>query len=34
MLYLAALGFGRIEIVDFDVVEEFNLQKQIIHGTS
>jgi adenylyltransferase/sulfurtransferase len=33
-LYLAAAGVGRIGIVDFDVVDESNLQRQIIHGTS
>jgi len=33
-LYLAAAGVGRIGIVDFDLVEESNLQRQIIHGTS
>jgi adenylyltransferase/sulfurtransferase len=33
-LYLAAAGIGRIGIVDFDVVDESNLQRQIIHGTS
>jgi adenylyltransferase/sulfurtransferase len=34
LLYLAAAGVGRIGIVDFDVVEESNLQRQVIHGTS
>lgn len=33
-LYLAAAGIGRIGIVDFDVVDKSNLQRQIIHGTS
>ncbi|NJL83318.1 MAG: molybdopterin-synthase adenylyltransferase MoeB [Chloroflexaceae bacterium] len=33
LLYLAAAGIGRIGIVDFDVVDESNLQRQIIHGT-
>lgn len=33
-LYLSAAGIGRIGIVDFDVVDESNLQRQIIHGTS
>ena len=33
-LYLAAAGVGRIGIVDFDVVDESNLQRQIIHGQS
>ncbi len=33
-LYLAAAGIGAIGIVDFDVVDESNLQRQIIHGTS
>ena len=32
-LYLAAAGVGRIGIIDFDVVDESNLQRQIIHGT-
>ena len=34
LLYLAAAGVGRIGIVDFDVVDESNLQRQIIHGSS
>ncbi len=33
-LYLAAAGVGRIGIVDFDVVDESNLQRQILHGAS
>ena len=33
-MYLAAAGVGRLGIVDFDVVDESNLQRQIIHGTS
>src|SRR5256714_2066808 len=33
-MYLAAAGVGRLGIVDFDVVEESNLQRQIIHGSS
>lgn len=34
LLYLAAAGVGRIGIVDFDVVDKSNLQRQIIHSTS
>src|SRR5437763_2625106 len=33
-MYLAAAGIGRIGLVDFDVVDASNLQRQIIHGTS
>ncbi|HSQ39393.1 MAG TPA: molybdopterin-synthase adenylyltransferase MoeB, partial [Anaerolineales bacterium] len=33
-LYLAAAGVGRIGLVDYDVVDASNLQRQIIHGTS
>ncbi|MGQ9634635.1 MAG: molybdopterin-synthase adenylyltransferase MoeB [Bryobacteraceae bacterium] len=33
-LYLAAAGVGRMGIVDFDVVDASNLQRQVIHGTS
>jgi adenylyltransferase/sulfurtransferase len=33
LMYLAAAGVGRIGICDFDVVDESNLQRQIIHGT-
>ncbi|HEX8393002.1 MAG TPA: molybdopterin-synthase adenylyltransferase MoeB [Longimicrobium sp.] len=32
-LYLAAAGVGTLGIVDFDTVDETNLQRQIIHGT-
>ncbi len=32
-LYLAAAGIGRIGIVDFDIVDETNLQRQVIHGS-
>ncbi len=34
LLYLAAAGVGTLGIVDFDVVDESNLQRQIIHGAS
>ena len=32
-MYLAAAGIGRIGLVDFDIVDYSNLQRQIIHGT-
>ncbi|CAA9236197.1 Molybdopterin-synthase adenylyltransferase [uncultured Coleofasciculus sp.] len=34
LLYLAAAGIGRLGLVDFDVVDTSNLQRQVIHGTS
>jgi len=34
LLYLAAAGVGTLGIVDFDRVDESNLQRQIIHGSS
>ena len=33
-MYLAAAGIGKIGIVDFDVVDYSNLQRQFIHGTA
>jgi len=33
-LYLAAAGIGRMGLVDYDIVEFSNLQRQILHGTS
>ena len=32
-LYLAAAGIGKLGIVDFDVVDVSNLQRQVLHGT-
>jgi sulfur-carrier protein adenylyltransferase/sulfurtransferase len=32
-LYLAAAGIGRIGLVDFDIVDFSNLQRQVLHGT-
>ena len=32
LMYLAAVGIGRLGIVDFDKVEKSNLQRQVIHG--
>src|SRR5450432_1699509 len=34
LMYLAAAGVGTLGIVDFDTVDESNLQRQIIHGVS
>jgi adenylyltransferase/sulfurtransferase len=34
LMYLAAAGVGTLGIVEFDVVDETNLQRQIIHGQS
>ena len=34
LLYLAAAGVGTLGVIDFDVVDESNLQRQIIHGVS
>ena len=34
LLYLAAAGVGTLGIIDFDTVDESNLQRQIIHGQS
>jgi molybdopterin/thiamine biosynthesis adenylyltransferase/rhodanese-related sulfurtransferase len=34
MLYLAAAGIGTMGLVDFDIVDASNLQRQILHGTA
>ena len=34
LMYLAAAGVGTLGIVDFDTVDESNLQRQVIHGQS
>ncbi|KAA1422612.1 adenylyltransferase/sulfurtransferase MoeZ [Mumia zhuanghuii] len=34
LLYLAAAGVGTLGIIDFDTVDESNLQRQVIHGQS
>lgn len=34
LMYLAAAGVGTLGIVEFDIVDESNLQRQIIHGAS
>ncbi|GLZ40519.1 adenylyltransferase/sulfurtransferase MoeZ [Actinokineospora sp. NBRC 105648] len=34
LLYLAAAGVGTLGVVDFDIVDESNLQRQVIHGVS
>lgn len=34
LMYLAAAGVGTLGIIDFDVVDESNLQRQIIYGQS
>ena len=34
LLYLAAAGVGRIGIVDFDIVDDSNLQRQVLYGVS
>jgi adenylyltransferase/sulfurtransferase len=34
LMYLAAAGVGTLGVIDFDVVDESNLQRQVIHGES
>ena len=34
LLYLAAAGVGTLGVIDFDVVDDSNLQRQVIHGVS
>ena len=34
LLYLAAAGVGTLGVIDFDTVDESNLQRQVIHGQS
>ncbi|MGZ5410153.1 MAG: adenylyltransferase/sulfurtransferase MoeZ [Aeromicrobium sp.] len=34
LLYLAAAGIGTLGVIDFDTVDESNLQRQVIHGQS
>jgi adenylyltransferase/sulfurtransferase len=34
LMYLAAAGIGTLGVIDFDVVDESNLQRQVIHGQS
>ena len=34
LMYLAAAGVGTLGVIDYDTVDESNLQRQIIHGQS